>query len=439
MPIFRTLEHPLTVFWETTPQCNHTCVHCFNYWRSDREKALDLRGKADALRPLLLAEKIASLKPVRVVLTGGEPLLIWDDLIPCISFFKSKGIVVSLNTNAALMTDEKAELLAGNDISLLVSFPCSDPHVNDAITGVPGSFANIVKGLDILSETGVRFSCNMVVSKLNLKYIEETVTFLHQRYRIKRMSLSRVGKPVNAGKAFDKYSLEPEDIRTLISSTVFLHNKFDIAIDASAPYPVCALKTQEEYDLLSGKRICSAGKTSVVIGSDGSIKACPRDSRIYGNILSGDFMTGWEAMQEWRDGSLYPSECKACAYMDVCKAACRADGLADTGTCGALDRAVRLEKLPLTFEKKKYEIPDYSPDQRFYVARGLVFEKERTGYRVSSKGRSTFLTDAAYVFLKNHDSFTPVELSEIVKNKDESRVIAKLLNYGIIEKCRDGN
>lgn len=40
MATFRTLEHPNSIFWEITDKCNHNCIHCFNYWRSDTQRSI---------------------------------------------------------------------------------------------------------------------------------------------------------------------------------------------------------------------------------------------------------------------------------------------------------------------------------------------------------------------------------------------------------------
>lgn len=437
MSEYRTLQYPLTVFWETTPQCNHNCVHCFNYWRSDAERSANLR-RAAAREPMqTLAEKIASLHPVTVVLTGGEPLLVWEELYPCIEFFIEQGIRPTLNTNATLLTREIAEFLAEHNIPLLVSFPCAEESINDEITGTKGAYRRTVAGIKLLKDAGARFSCNVVVSRRNFGEVERTVGFLAGELGARRISLSRVGKPVNAHGGFDAWLLGPEEIRGLIEMSISVKKRFGIEIDASSPYPVCALETQEEYDLLGGKRLCSAGKTSVVVGSDGSLKACPRDSKIYGNLLRDGFDGPWEAMAEWRDGSLLPNECKNCNFLSNCRGACRADALADLGHCGGPDTAARPERLPLSFERKQSKIGSFAADERFAVARNILSVKERTGFRLTKDGNSTFVTDGAYAFLTEHPVFTPADLKTIVREEAVNAVLDRLLSLRLISQLSE--
>ncbi len=437
MHSFRTLKYPLSVFWEVTPLCNHNCIHCFNYWRSDAEKAEDLKASSSEVSLGEIKSKIKELQPVTVVVTGGEPLLVWEKLRPEIESLLEEGIRVTMNTNAALMTEEIAEFLSENRISLLVSFPCADEGMNDLITDTKGSYRRIRKGLSTLKDAGVSFSCNMVVSTKNLAFVEETAKCLVKEFDVKKLSLSRVGKPVNADSSFDEWTLGEKEIRKLIEKTVVVHDKYGVEVDASSPYPVCALESDAEFALLGGKRLCSAGKTSLVIGSDGSVKACPRDSLVYGNILSEPFDVIWEKMGEWRTDELYPEECRECKSFSSCRGACRADALADTGSCRGMDRAARPERLPLSFQKKKMQLPEYGEEKRFSLCEDVKIIREAEGFRISRWGQHALVTEKAMQFLQDHPDFSAKELSGVVDAKETNAVIYRLLSNGLITILSD--
>lgn len=80
-----------------------------------------------------IADKIIELKPAHVVITGGEPMLHFHDVFPLLKMMVSNGIVVSINTNATLITEEIAELMKEIGIGCLVSLPCSDKSICDFI------------------------------------------------------------------------------------------------------------------------------------------------------------------------------------------------------------------------------------------------------------------------------------------------------------------
>lgn len=435
MELFRTFKYPANIFWEVTPMCNHNCVHCFNYWRADLKETSEINLSSNTVDYLLLTRKIIEINPVRVVVTGGEPFLVWDKIFPCIQLMKSKGLEVSINTNATLVTDDIARYLATENISLLVSFPCYDTSICDGITNVAGSHDNILKGLDILTRNHVRFTCNMVISTKNINYAEDTVLFLKERYHITRMTLSRVGKPINATATFDSWLLDTKGIRKLIELSVEISKKYNVSINASSPYPSCILDSQEEYDVFGGQRLCSAGKSSCVIGSDGCVKACPRDSKIYGNLLETSFEDIWKDMGEWRSQEFYPKECQECNFFSVCLGGCRADQLANTGHCKGLDSAVCLDQLPLSFEKNKIETSDLKMDDMFVVPDGIRWDKDYDGYRMSFSGKHTYIKEDAYLFITHTPQFTLKEFINYFSYNYETatKIIQCLLNSNLLK------
>jgi radical SAM protein with 4Fe4S-binding SPASM domain len=273
----------------------------------------------------------------------------------------------------------------------------------------------------------------MVVSKKNISYIAETAKLLVEEYGVTRLSLSRVGKPVNAGASFDDLRLDAAEVRQLIEQTVEIHEKYGINVDASSPYPVCALESDAEFELLGGKRLCSAGKTSLVIGSDGGVKACPRDSHVYGNVFSEPFNIIWDRMNEWRTDELYPVECRDCNVFASCRGACRADALADAGDCKALDTAAKPERIPLSFKKKKTTFPKYGEEEQFCFLKDALVLEELEGYRLSHWGKYAFLSEKAIHFLQEHPVFSKKDLSDVVEENEKDAVISRLLSNGMIK------
>ena len=164
------VQYPPNVQWEVTSLCNHNCIHCYNYWRTDPVKACECVHTEEEY--LLMAEAIAKNKPVSVTITGGEPLTVFDKIKSTVEYLKSKNIVVSFNSNAVLITDDIAKYCSDNEISFFVSLPCSNEEVCDSITGVKGSLKNIMKGIKKLQKYDVKFALNMVVSHLNTPKVE---------------------------------------------------------------------------------------------------------------------------------------------------------------------------------------------------------------------------------------------------------------------------
>lgn len=79
--MFVRLRAPIIVQWEVTYDCNKNCIHCYNYWRNEkspiREKAKFYTKEAEKI-----TNEIISNNVFQVIITDGEPFLVFEDLYP---------------------------------------------------------------------------------------------------------------------------------------------------------------------------------------------------------------------------------------------------------------------------------------------------------------------------------------------------------------------
>lgn len=430
------LHNPPSIQWELTAECNHDCIHCYNYWRKDFEKIASLSKMKTEGEYLQIARRIVELRPVSVTLTGGEPLLVFDRIKSSIELLQQNQIVVSINTNAVMLTDEICTFLRQRGIHLFVSFPCANPDVCDEIVNKKGAFLKIVKGLDLAKSYGIDFANNIVVSTKNLAYVEESVDFLVERYGCRYVSVTRVGKPINSDASFDSWMLYNDGTHKLLDTVVKLHKKHPgLVIGTACPYTPCSLNSQEAFDLYGYQKICTAGKTSFAIDTDGNFKACPRDSRLYGNILEQDFSTIYANMHEWRDGSFVPKECKDCKELPRCLGGCRTDAIPFTSRSDALDCISDPSNLPLKYTPKP-RVHDIGRNKFVYTGESIVCIIDKDAVRLSHGRNYVIITPKLFNFLETYGKeFTSEDLSRAF-GKDTSitdNVIGRLLSERIIK------
>lgn len=271
-----------------------------------------------------------------------------------------------------------------------------------------------------------------MASKANIGYLQETVEFLRDRYEIKKIYITRVGKPVNSDSSFDQYLLSYEDLCKVQDVCVKAKLEYGIEVDTGCPYTLCSINSKESFDLFGYKKICTAGKTSYAVDTYGNLKACPGDSRIYGNILKEDFTAIWERMVEWRDGTLLPNECKNCNMRDICKGGCRVDAFPFTGRLNSLDTTARLENVPVEYNKTE-EVIRYSVADVFIV-NPLEIVEEEFGYRISYKVSYVFVTKELMNFLSSNRKFVlrDIMLGFSVNCITASNIVSRLTKNGII-------
>ena len=408
-----SLRYPPNVQWEVTSECNHNCIHCYNYWRKDSKKIEGMCKFHTEEEYLLLASKIVEQKPVSVVITGGEPLLVFNKIKSSIELLLKSGIYVSINTNAALLSEEIIDFLADHKMGIFVSFPCSDEKVCDFITGKKGSVHNVVEKLDLAYTKKLPFTTNIVVSTANILHIQDTVAFLKQRYNLPNVYITRVGKPINSDETFNQYMLNFKELARLQDICVHVSKNMNIKVETSCPYTACSLYSEEAFELFAYTKACTAGRTSYAIDTEGNVKACPRDSTLYGNILTEDFENIWPRTEDWRNGSYIPEECKKCDSLSRCMGGCRVDSLPFTGRLDKLDTISNPTNIPIKYVKSPAnETSGFEKDTSFALPQNINFTEEKEGfYRVAVNRRYMFITPALYKFLSTRNTFTLMELA----------------------------
>lgn len=433
----RNLQYPPFIHWEVTPECNHNCVHCYNYWRKDFTEFEKLEGNFDESHYKKIAQKLVEQKAHTIVITGGEPLLVFKKIKSSIKFLRENDINISINTNSTLLNSEIIDFIKSYDLSLFISFPCSNEKICDFITNKPGSWKRIIDSLDTVFEYNLRFSLNVVVSKANINYLQTTLDFLKQRYEIKKIYITRVGKPVNSDATFDKYLLSREDLCYVQDFCVKTKSNYGIDVDTGCPYTLCSINSQAAFELFGYKKFCTAGKTSYSIDVCGNVKACPRDSKQYGNILKEDFNLIWDRMNEWRDGSLLPKECEKCNMKGACKGGCRVDAFPFTGKLNSLDTTARIEKVPVSYYTKKEEVPKYTNADTFSV-NSVRYVDEEFGCRISYKQAYIYVTKELEEFLRTHVNFIRDDIISdfSVDGATADSILRRLLKNGIITLTR---
>jgi len=139
---------------ELTERCNNDCLHCSVNRPAGDAEARSREWPAARWRALLA--EAAALGCLVVRFTGGEPLL-RDDFAEIYLHARRRGLRVMLFTNAALVTDETAALLARVPPleAVEVSVYGMTEAACEAVTRARGSFAAARRGLGRLLDAGV--------------------------------------------------------------------------------------------------------------------------------------------------------------------------------------------------------------------------------------------------------------------------------------------
>lgn len=373
--LYRKLVAPMSLQWELTSWCNHKCIHCYNYWRGDSCGTPDFLSQND--QDKIVSEVIAN-QVFDVCITGGEPLSVIEHYESALKRLHENNVYLSINTNMAMITQTKLDLLKSVGIGgALVSIVSGDKAIHDAITGRPGSFERVVEGIKLARNSGMNISISLVCTKKNLHTIRATGQ-LAKDLGARSFCVTKASWP-SWRPDFNEFSLTRDDVLNMYDEMIAIHDDLGLEIDTLVPCPVCGFATDRQREIL-GHRGCGAGRSSAIIGSTGQLRPCPQSEENCGSVLEIGLRGAWDNMQPHRDGDLIPEFCKNhCeAFPHQCQGGCRTDSKNACGSLTAEDpmctRKIVAKKPDNSFQSVAGENPQFAPNKN------LRFRKEEFGY-----------------------------------------------------------
>ena len=193
-----TLLPMQTVFVHVTKLCNLSCGYCYFSAKQAMPAEMDA-NEFDLLWPEIIA-----LRPAKVVLTGGEPLL-REDIFTLLSHMRTADpehhVKRCLNTNGHAVTQGVSDRLIGFVDEVRVSLD-GLAGTNDQLRG-KGNFQAAVHAIDCLQISGFEPKVLITVTSASISDLEELLCFLYAR-EIRRVSLNML-RPI--GRAIGRWDL----------------------------------------------------------------------------------------------------------------------------------------------------------------------------------------------------------------------------------------
>jgi MoaA/NifB/PqqE/SkfB family radical SAM enzyme len=157
---------PVCGGFDLTYRCNFRCVHCYvgHMVGQSRSKAEELTT-AQAVALLAAAADAGCLM---MLLSGGEPLL-REDFIEIYQAAKRLGLIVTVFTNASLVTERHLDAFADSPPHLVeVSVYGATEATYERVTGVPGAFERVRRGIEQLMDRRVPVALKTMILRENV-------------------------------------------------------------------------------------------------------------------------------------------------------------------------------------------------------------------------------------------------------------------------------
>ncbi len=298
---------PLAVTLELTERCSFRCVHCF-YPDHQRPDGLDTP------RLLELLGELAEMGTLFLTFTGGEVLL-RRDWLELARRARALGFRLTLLTNAAHVDDAAADAVAALPAAVEASLYGLDARVFEGVTGVPGSLARTLAGIERLARRGVQLRLKCPVMAVNLDQLP---------------GLAEYARSIGAELQTDPRLLHRTDGDS--GPTALRVAPAALVEYFRAPWSSVPVTSVGAAPLPLDEPPCAAGTRVATVTAQGDVLACGLLRVSAGNLRDRSFRDIWlgsewlERLRRVRRRDL--RECSGCSRLAYCHR-CPAQALAE--------------------------------------------------------------------------------------------------------------
>lgn len=248
-----------SLHFKISDRCNHTCIHCYEVQGEKGELT------TDAAKTVL--ERAAEAGAFLLTIGGGEATL-RKDLLDLIAYARQLGFAVTLFTNAFLINATLAQQIAALSVwQVHVSIYGATAATHDSITQVPGSFERTLQGVRWLRAENVHVMLKMPLMKTNFHELD---------------TLKAIASNLGCSLVASTDMLARED-----------GNVTPVQLDLESTQLESFMHTQGttyEYSpkhlaLTRSSSMCSVGRGSMMVQSNGEMRPCSMLNVALGNVL----------------------------------------------------------------------------------------------------------------------------------------------------------
>ncbi len=318
------------IAWEVTRSCNLVCKHC------RAEAHLEpYPGEFSTAEAKALIDTFPETGDPIIIFTGGEPLM-RPDIFELVAHAHGKGLRCVMAPNGTLITPENARKMKETGIARCsISIDGHEALSHDTFRGVPGAFADAMRGIGYLKEQGIEFQINTTVTKGNLHRFKEIFHLAeglgaaawHIFLLVPMGRAAELAGEVISAAEYEEVLNWFYDFR----KTTSMHLK---ATCAPHYYRIMRQRAKEEglpvtpetFGMDALTRGCLGGTGFCFISHTGQVQPCGYLELDCGNVRETPFPEIWRAAKpfvQFRTPAEYEGKCGPCEYHRVC-GGCRA-------------------------------------------------------------------------------------------------------------------
>ena len=317
---------PLSGTFELTPLCSMACKMCY-VRMSPEELAATGKRLRTADEWLALAREAKEQGMLLLLLTGGEPFL-YPEFRRLYTELRQMGFVISINSNATLITEETVAWLKENPPQRInITLYGASDATYARLCGHPTGFTQVTRAIELLRDAGISVKLNCSVTPENVSDLEDIIAYSDEHKLVLqatsymfpplRRDAESVGR--NARFAAEECARTEVKIRRLQYGAENLR-EYCKAIESHQPVdtPLCADCEGEGLQ-------CRAGKSAFWVTWDGRMTPCGMVNEPAVFPFGQGFADAWQSLRAQTAALHLPPECAGCDakhYCHTCAAMC---------------------------------------------------------------------------------------------------------------------
>lgn len=167
------LRIPISASFELTPLCNLSCDMCYVRMNA---RELSMHGNVRSIDEWLkTAEELKAMGTLFILLTGGEPLL-YPQFNELYLALREMGFIITINTNATLITEEVAELFSRvkpRRLNVSLYGGCNETYKD--LCHISNGYDRCIQGLQLLKKYHIDTKLNLTIIRKNRKDYEAVI------------------------------------------------------------------------------------------------------------------------------------------------------------------------------------------------------------------------------------------------------------------------
>lgn len=310
---------PLGGSFELTPRCTLDCKMCYIHRKETDKSVLTL--EKDAKFWIDLAEKARDAGTLLLLLTGGEPMLRpdFDEIyVAC----KKLGLLVTVNTNATLIDDEKIRLFQEYPPHKVnVTLYGASAETYGRLCGSEAAYAKVTEAIRKMVDAGIKVKINYSITPDNVGDIPAVNAFAKE-LGLQTTAASYMFTPTRGGAC--EFRLTPEEA----AKAKLEWSRHSLSEEAFAKL-IESEESPPSGDVTCSEPInCRAGCSTFWVTWQGEMSLCGMMAKP--SVPITDFSDAWRLICAERDKIYLPAKCNGCEYRKDCDM-CAAVAVAETG------------------------------------------------------------------------------------------------------------